>query len=100
MWKTIHGVLEKNIKCTALSCIENKAMAKPKQEIGMLEALNDHFVSVGLSLAKQIDTKPENDFLKNIKSVRDQMEFKDIDDGYFQDGHCRTCRTGDSQLSI
>ena len=35
----------------------------------MLEALNDHFVSAGLNLAKQIDVKPEDDFLKHITSV-------------------------------
>ena len=48
----------------------------------MLEALNHHFVSFGLNLAKQIDEKPENDFLMHITPVRDQMEFKAIDVGY------------------
>ena len=35
----------------------------------MMEALNDHFVSAGLNLAKQIDVKPEDDFLKHITFV-------------------------------
>ena len=48
----------------------------------MLESLNHHFVSVGQKLAKQIDAKPEDDSLKHITPVRDQMEFKAIDEGY------------------
>ena len=48
----------------------------------MLEAINHLFGSVGLNPAKQIDTKPDDDFLKHITPVRDQMEFKAIDEGY------------------
>ena len=48
----------------------------------MPESLNHRFVSVGLNLAKQIDVKPEDDFLKHITSVRDKMKFKTIDEGY------------------
>ena len=48
----------------------------------MLEALNHHFVSVGLNLAKQIAVKPEDDCLKHITPVRDKKTFKAIDEGY------------------
>ena len=48
----------------------------------MLEALNHHFVPVGLNFAKQRDVKPEDDFLEHIKPVRDIMKFKAIDEGY------------------
>ena len=48
----------------------------------MIETLNHHFVSVGLNLAKQIDVKPEADFLKHITPVRDKMKFKAIDEEY------------------
>ena len=53
MWKTINKVLEKNVKSTALSSIENNGRTLTK-ECDMLEALNHHFVSVGLNLAKKI----------------------------------------------
>ena len=45
----------------------------------MLKALNCHFVSVGLSIAKQVETKPADDGLKCITPVRDQIEFKATD---------------------
>ena len=48
----------------------------------MLEALNHHFVSVGLNLAKQIDVKPDDDCLKHIIPVSDKLKFKAIDEGY------------------
>ena len=48
----------------------------------MLEALNHHFVTVELKLAKQIDVKPEDDCLKHITPVRDIMNFKAVDEVY------------------
>ena len=81
MWKTINRVLEKNVKSTTLSYIENNGQTLTK-ECDMLETLNHHFVSVGLNLAKQIDVKPEDDCLKHIAPVRDTMKFKAIDEGY------------------
>ena len=56
MWKTINRVLEKNVKSTTLSCVENNSQTLSK-ECDMLEALNHHCVSVGLNLAKQIRRK-------------------------------------------
>jgi len=47
----------------------------------MLEALNHHFAAVGLNLTKQIDQKYEGDFLKHIIPIRDEIEFKAIDEG-------------------
>ena len=47
MLKTINRVLEKNVKSTTLSCIENNGQTYAK-ECDMLEALNHHFVSVRL----------------------------------------------------
>ena len=73
--------MEKNVKSTTLSCIENNGQTLTK-ECDMLEALNPHFVSVGLNLAKQIDVKPKDDCLKHIAPVRDTMKFKAIDEGY------------------
>ena len=61
--------------------IENNGQTLTK-ECDMLEALNHHFVSVGLNLAKKIEVKPEDDFLKHITPVRDKMKFKAIDDEY------------------
>ena len=48
----------------------------------MHEALNHHFVSVGLNLIKQIHLKPEDGCLKHITPVRDKMKSKAIDEGY------------------
>ena len=81
MWKTIDRVLEKNVKSTTLSCIENNGQTLTK-ECDMLEALSHHFVSVGLNLAKRIDVKPDDDCLKHITPVRDKMKFNAIDEGY------------------
>ena len=50
MWKIINRVWEKNVTSTTLSCIENNDQTLTK-EFYMLEALNHHFVSVGLNLA-------------------------------------------------
>ena len=49
MWKTINRVLEKNVKSTTPSCIDNYGQTLTYD---MLEALNHHFVLVGLNLAK------------------------------------------------
>ena len=81
MWKTINWVLEKKVKSTTLSYIEDNGQTLTK-ECDMLEALNEHFVSVGVNLGKQIDEKPEDDYLKHIIPVRDKMKFKAIDEGY------------------
>ena len=81
MWKTINKVLENNVKSTTLSCIKNNGDTLTK-ECDMLEALNHHFVSVGLNLAKQIDVKPEDDCIKHITSVRDKIKLKAIDGGF------------------
>ena len=40
------------------------------------------FVRVGLNLAKQIDAKPEDELLKHITPVTNEMKFKAIDEGY------------------
>ena len=45
-------------------------------------ALSHHFVSIGLNLAKQIDVKPEDDFLKHITPVGDKTKCKAIDERY------------------
>ena len=57
MWKTINRDLENNVKSTTLPCIENNGQTLTK-ECDMLKALNHHFVSVGLYLAKKIEVKP------------------------------------------
>ena len=81
MWKTIIRVLEKNVKYTTLPCIESSDQSLAK-ECDMLEALNPHFVSVGLNLAKQINVKPKDDCLKYITPVRNKIKFKVIEEGY------------------
>ena len=88
MWKTIDRVQEKNVKSTTLSCIENNGQTLTN-ECDILEALNHHFVSVGLNLAKQTDVKPEDDCLKHITPVRDKIKFKAIDEEYVLNAICR-----------
>ena len=56
MWKTINRVLEKNVRSTTLSCIENYGQTFTKEcdnITDMLEALNNNCVSVGLNLANR-----------------------------------------------
>ena len=81
MWKTINRDLENDVKSTTLSYIGNNGQTLTK-ECDMLEALNRHFVSVGLNLAKQIDVKPKDDCLKHITPIRHNIKFKAIDEGY------------------
>ena len=69
--------MEKDVKSTNLSSIENGARTLTK-EYDMLEALNFHFVSVAPDLAKQIRSKSDNDFLKHIIPETNEMLFETV----------------------
>ena len=47
-------------------------------ERNILEALNQHFVSVGPNLAKKIAAKPGDDCLQTITSEQKEMKFKTV----------------------
>ncbi len=79
MWKTINKVLDKNQHSVKLSSVEVNGRCLTREQ-DVLEALNQHFVSVGPSLAKDIVSKPGDDCLQNITSSQREMEFKTVED--------------------
>ena len=48
----------------------------------MLEAINHHFVSVVINLAKKITSKPDDDCLKYVISVNSKKTLNTIDKKY------------------
>ncbi len=65
MWKTINKVLDKNQHTVKLSSVEVNGRCLTRER-DVLEALNQHFVSVGPNLATNIVSKPGEDCLQNI----------------------------------
>ena len=77
MWKAINNVLGKKENSVKLSSveIEGKYLTRKRD---ILEALNQHFVSVGPNLAKKITAKPGDDCLQNITLEQKEITFKTV----------------------
>ena len=65
MWKAINKVLGKKENTVKLSSVEIEGKYLT-HERDILEALNQHFVSVGPNLVKKITAKPGDDCLQTI----------------------------------
>ena len=74
MWKAINKVLGKMENSLKFSSVEVEGKCL-NRERNILEALNQHFVSVGPKLAKKIATKPGGDCLQTITPEQKEMNF-------------------------
>ena len=77
MYKTINKVHNKDMQSTELSNI-NKDGKVLTMDSDTLEALNHHFVSVGTHLDKKITSRPDDDCIKFVVSVNNQMTLNTI----------------------
>ena len=77
VWKAINKVLGKTENSVKLSSVEVEGICL-NRERDILEALNQHFVSVGPRLAKKIATKPGDDCLQTITSKQKEMKFRTV----------------------
>ena len=75
MWKAINKVLGKKESSVKLSSVEIEGKYLTREH-NILEALNQHFVSVGPSLAKAITAKPGDDCLQTIILEQKELKFK------------------------
>ena len=77
MWKAIIKVLGKMENSVKLSSVEVEGKCL-NSERDVLEALNQHFISVGPKLAKKIPTKPRDDCLQIIVPEQKEMKFRAV----------------------
>ena len=78
------ATLDKDIKSTTVSSIEIDGKMLTKQR-GVLEMLNDHFVSVGPKLASSIEARPNDNCLQHITQVNNEILFRTVDKTYVLD---------------
>ena len=78
MWKTIKKVLDKNENSVKLVSVAvgGKCLTR---EHDVLRALSWPFIAVRPNLAKEIVSRPDDDFLQSIKLEQNVLKFKTID---------------------
>ena len=69
MWETINKVLGKKDNSVKLSSVDVDGKYLTREH-DVLDALNRHFVSVGPTLAKDIVSRPGDNYLQNIKEEK------------------------------
>ena len=77
MWTAINKVLGKKENSVKLSSVEIEGKYLTRER-DILEALNQHFVTVGPNLAKKITAKPGDDCLQKMTSEQKEMKFKTV----------------------
>ena len=79
MWKTINKVLDKGANSTTLTSIEIERKTLMRER-NILEALNEHFVTVGRKLAEKFDSRPNDDCLYHIENQTKEVKFKTLNE--------------------
>ena len=81
MWRTINKVLDKNVNTLSLSSLEidDKYLTRERD---VLEAMKNHFVSVGPKLVEKIVSKQGDNCLHYINLESNEMVFKSVDENY------------------
>ena len=77
MWRAINRVLGKMENSVKLSSVEVEGKYL-NRERDILQALNQHIVSVGPKLAKKIATMPGDDCLQIITPEQKEIKFRSV----------------------
>ena len=74
MWKTIDKILHRTTGTTAISELRDEDDVV-KNQIQIVEKLNEHFVNIGPELAKKVEVNPDDDPIEYLNSVNANHKF-------------------------
>ena len=81
MWQVINKVLDKATPSTEISSLEAEGKTITKEK-DIAEALNNHFTNIKPKLAIKLESRPDDDCLKQINVQQNVMMFAPIDETY------------------
>ena len=81
MWQVINKVLDKTTPSTEISSLEVEGITITKEK-DIAEALNNHFTNIGPKLATKLESRLDEDCLKHINVLQNEVMFTPIDETY------------------